>query len=32
MDMDVADMDVADTKTNTKTRTKCFKNPMYVIF
>ena len=36
--MVVMDMDVLDTKTNTKTKTqtkintKCFKNPIYVIF
>ena len=25
-------MDVVDTKTKTQTNTKCFKDPMYVIF
>ena len=32
--MVVMDMDVVDTKANTKTKTntKCFKDPMYVIF
>ena len=30
--MVVMDMDVVDTKTQTKTNTKCFKDPMYVIF
>ena len=31
---DVMVMDVVDTKTNTKTKknTKCFKDPMYVVF
>ena len=38
MDIDMSDMDVVDTKTNTNTKTqtttntKCFKDPMFVIF
>ena len=37
-DMDMMDMDVVEKKTNTNTKTqattntKCFKDPMYVIF
>ena len=30
--MIVTDMDVVDINTNTKTHTKCFKDPMYAIF